>query len=657
MAVSSGFFNSQNHDRLYNAEQVSSIFDGIITDGVYDGFGDSFNVTPNNDTANTVFVDSGRAWFNHTWTLNDARIMVTLDQPDPMNPRIDAIVIDVDRRSDYRKNSIISVTGPNTTSSGVDPQPPTLIHEDRHDQYAIAYVTRPAGDDGIVASQDIEMKIGTEVCPRVIGILEALNDDQYWQQLEADFNVWWDGIKDLIQGDTEDSLIGLANRMDDLEKMVEESTINEKGEIGNYQVLFTKLMTKAIINGTTGNTGDMKSNTISLSLKDDMQVGKLILPDGYVANLSAVFPTTYNNKGLYFITTVFSPDGVAVTNTNSAVLLNENNGTTQFYIADGYNADSYPVTIGVCTVCGYSSQTGQSGNITDRGRNYVHNGTVTITEDHVVNYNITSNTYDSQVLANETSVTSPYSNTRVFLTKNGCMEDGSRVFVVSNQYDSDNDTHTGDNTATCFMAFKLSPDGTLQKGANYTKDAQYSCIGSSQLYCTPSSSTVNAVNTSGDVTQWFVVDLNTLSFTSKTTAKPSVPGTYVTFKEGSFSTLNMNTKKYNTQTWNRTNQVVKSSSDFEHSVFLMYDRGQSFSNQDSFYKVVEMDDGTLDYILYGTTGIDHFLLNPLTSIAVVENKLNTSGFTNFTSAATNKYCHRRIGSTEYYLVDSTLYRL
>ena len=34
MAVTSGFFNSVNHDRLYDAEQLSSIFDGIIIDGV-----------------------------------------------------------------------------------------------------------------------------------------------------------------------------------------------------------------------------------------------------------------------------------------------------------------------------------------------------------------------------------------------------------------------------------------------------------------------------------------------------------------------------------------------------------------------------------------------------------------------------------------------
>ena len=34
MSVSSGFFNSLNGDRKYNAAQMSAIFDGLIIDGV-----------------------------------------------------------------------------------------------------------------------------------------------------------------------------------------------------------------------------------------------------------------------------------------------------------------------------------------------------------------------------------------------------------------------------------------------------------------------------------------------------------------------------------------------------------------------------------------------------------------------------------------------
>lgn len=40
MAVTSGFFNSSNHDRVYNNIQMGQIFDGIINDGVLPNFED-----------------------------------------------------------------------------------------------------------------------------------------------------------------------------------------------------------------------------------------------------------------------------------------------------------------------------------------------------------------------------------------------------------------------------------------------------------------------------------------------------------------------------------------------------------------------------------------------------------------------------------------
>ena len=45
MAFTCGFFNSENGDRKYNAEQMSAIFDGIIADGVFTTIGDHLAVS------------------------------------------------------------------------------------------------------------------------------------------------------------------------------------------------------------------------------------------------------------------------------------------------------------------------------------------------------------------------------------------------------------------------------------------------------------------------------------------------------------------------------------------------------------------------------------------------------------------------------------
>ena len=42
MSITSGFYNSYNGDRRYNAEQMSAIFDGIINDGVFSNIADAF---------------------------------------------------------------------------------------------------------------------------------------------------------------------------------------------------------------------------------------------------------------------------------------------------------------------------------------------------------------------------------------------------------------------------------------------------------------------------------------------------------------------------------------------------------------------------------------------------------------------------------------
>ena len=62
MSLTSGFFNSVNQDRRYNAEQMSAIFDGVINDGVFANIGTAFEVKAS--SGYTVNIGIGRAWFN-----------------------------------------------------------------------------------------------------------------------------------------------------------------------------------------------------------------------------------------------------------------------------------------------------------------------------------------------------------------------------------------------------------------------------------------------------------------------------------------------------------------------------------------------------------------------------------------------------------------
>ena len=222
MTISSGFFNSVNHDRLYDAEQFGSIFDGVINDGVYEHVGDAFNVSPNSSVNDSVIIGTGRAWFNHTWILNDSQYSVTLNPPNLVLPRYDALVFDIDRRDSVRKNSITIVEGtPNST-----PQYPTMINEELHKQYPFAYVLLKPGESGIISAENITYNVGNSTCPLVTGPLEVISDDNFFQQMNAkfetfkddldeEFTVWFDGIKDLIN-DLDIGNINLVNSVDNV---------------------------------------------------------------------------------------------------------------------------------------------------------------------------------------------------------------------------------------------------------------------------------------------------------------------------------------------------------------------------------------------------------------------------------------------------------
>lgn len=182
MSFSFGFYNSLNHDRLYDAIQVSEIFDGIITDGVYSAIGDHL-VVKASENENMVIVGSGRAWFDHTWNKNDADLPIQAPLPDLLMQRYDALVIDINSNVAERTNSIMWVEG---IPSLNNPVKPTLIDTVDHHQHPLCYVLRTASNNTII-QDDIENTIGTDECPFVTGILQQVSISDLLLQWTAQF--------------------------------------------------------------------------------------------------------------------------------------------------------------------------------------------------------------------------------------------------------------------------------------------------------------------------------------------------------------------------------------------------------------------------------------------------------------------------------------
>lgn len=183
MSIRSGFFNSTNHDRLYNAEDFSKIFDGIIRDGVFMSEGDHFNVTAR--TGMVVRVGTGRSWFLGTYTVSDEPIDFTVPAAHATLNRIDAIVIDVDKTPAVRANNVLYLEGTPAT----DPVPPTFASTTSHKQYPLCYIQVNVGTASMSQAL-ITNKIGLEPCPFVTGILDKIDITTLIAQWESQWNQW-----------------------------------------------------------------------------------------------------------------------------------------------------------------------------------------------------------------------------------------------------------------------------------------------------------------------------------------------------------------------------------------------------------------------------------------------------------------------------------
>lgn len=199
MAVTFGFYNSINNDRVYDARDLSRLFDGIINDGIFMSIGEYFRVTAQTDM--DILIGAGRAWFNSSWILNDSPLLMSIDDSDLVLNRIDIVAIEINASQETRTNSIKIIKG-TPASSAV---PPALINTELVHQYPLAHVYVGAGVSSIVTA-NITNKIGTASTPFITGILSTINSAALIAQWQDEFDIQMD-----TWGEVFDDLTDLFN--------------------------------------------------------------------------------------------------------------------------------------------------------------------------------------------------------------------------------------------------------------------------------------------------------------------------------------------------------------------------------------------------------------------------------------------------------------
>ena len=135
MALITGYYNSLNGDRKYNAETMSKYFTGLITRGVLQNYKGKFVVEAK--TGMQVKIPTGKAFFSDgKWIENTADITLTLDPADVVLDRIDRIVLRNDTNEGVRNASVVLVKG----TPGSNPVAPVLQNDNYIEELSLCTI-------------------------------------------------------------------------------------------------------------------------------------------------------------------------------------------------------------------------------------------------------------------------------------------------------------------------------------------------------------------------------------------------------------------------------------------------------------------------------------------------------------------------------------
>nr|WP_309101686.1 hypothetical protein [Fredinandcohnia onubensis] len=198
MAEESSFFNSVNGDRKYDMEAFATYFKQFLSSGLYHKNNEpSLRVT--HQTGLTTSLEPGSAFLEGFMYRNTDNLLFTHDAPDATNPRIDRIVLRLDRNMSARWVRAFIKKGTPTTN----PVPPTLQRDDLIYEISLAQARINPGVFNIASV--IDERFDENVAGLVSSLITIPTSDFHRQ-----WNEWFTGIQNqigarLLFGSTEPS--------------------------------------------------------------------------------------------------------------------------------------------------------------------------------------------------------------------------------------------------------------------------------------------------------------------------------------------------------------------------------------------------------------------------------------------------------------------
>lgn len=167
MALESGFFNSVNGDRLYNAEQMSRYFENILSSGIFKRIDNCLKVSA---TSGMVLnVAAGAGLINCRWFRSVAAEAVTIPTAHAVLPRFDIVVARLNTSDEVRAITLEVVSGtPAENPTAPDPMRTTSVYD-----LALALVYVPAGATAITEANLTDVRENDWYCGYVHSLVDT----------------------------------------------------------------------------------------------------------------------------------------------------------------------------------------------------------------------------------------------------------------------------------------------------------------------------------------------------------------------------------------------------------------------------------------------------------------------------------------------------
>lgn len=289
MSITSGFFNSVNGDKKYNADDINEYYKGILNDGVVKHYDADLKVEAASDM--TVNVMGGKAICLGKYVKNTGALELAIEAGESQ-PRYDAIVVGVDLET--RSANIYVKKG----TAAADPSYPTIVNTDLNKELCLAYVYISANATSISNTDIIDSRSNAMVCgyvrlssievnPSVTYTYDDNNDTYICDKTYAEIiDMLNNGIvpivyiKHFIFNDQRDNI-----------------AIDISKHVDGVPVPYIEIGVKTIISGSLGSMTDYNvrithKNNDTITYKDDQQDYKYDI-DELQANVNSIKDCVY----------------------------------------------------------------------------------------------------------------------------------------------------------------------------------------------------------------------------------------------------------------------------------------------------------------------------------------------------------------------------